>query len=217
MEDIKAIKMTLSKRLIAQGQWDQASPVKDRLIREARERGLSREEAHLEAYALLDELFPSMEEKTLSAENTSAETKIVEAREVGGGSYPAANADRLSVQAAGARDEAAVTGLSDIPADWGQLPANAPLAAEIQWVQANRLSVVRTVGETSVVDLSKAMSPAPSWAALGWLETSIRAYAKYVDVAAKASATLEDEREMIRRERMAIDEVRSLLAEMLEG
>ena len=217
MEDLKAIKMALSKRLIAQGQWDEASPVKDRLIREARERGLSREEAHLEAYSLLDELFPSREEKTLSAENTSATeaTGVVEAKVVGGGSNPTATADRLSVETAGAREEGAVSGLSEIPADWGQLLANAPLAAEIQWVQANRLSIVRTVGEVSVVDLSKAMSPAPSWAALGWLETSIRAYAKYVDVAAKASATLEDEREMVRRERMAIDEVRSLLAEML--
>jgi hypothetical protein len=46
------------------------------------------------------------------------------------------------------------------------------------------------------------------------LETSIRAYAKFVDVAAKASASVEDEREMVRRERLAIDEIRGLLAEM---
>lgn len=216
MEDLKAIKMTLSKRLISQGQWEEASAVKDRLIREARERGLTREEAHLEAYTMLDELFPSREDEP-KPQNTSAETtETGEAKEAGGGSNPAANADRMSVETAGARD-AAVSGLSDIPASWGQLPANAPLAAEIQWCQANRLSIVRTVGEVSVVDLSQAMSPAPSWAALGWLETSIRAYSKYVDVAAKASATLEDEREMVRRERMAIDEVRSLLAEMLDG
>jgi hypothetical protein len=35
-----------------------------------------------------------------------------------------------------------------------------------------------------------------------------------VDVAAKASASVEDEREMVRRERLAIDEIRGLLAEM---
>jgi hypothetical protein len=50
---------------------------------------------------------------------------------------------------------------------------------------------------------------------LGWLETSIRAYSKFVDVAAKASAHVEDERDMVRRERLAIDEIRGLLAEML--
>jgi hypothetical protein len=47
------------------------------------------------------------------------------------------------------------------------------------------------------------------------LETSIRAYAKYVDVAAKVTATQQDEQELVRRERMAIDEIRSLLAEMV--
>jgi hypothetical protein len=49
------------------------------------------------------------------------------------------------------------------------------------------------------------------------LETSIRAYTKFVDVAAKATASLEDEREHVRRERLAIDDIRKLLAEMVEG
>jgi len=109
-----------------------------------------------------------------------------------------------------------VAGLGDIPASWGELPANASLAAEIGWVQANRLRVVeeRPNGST-VVRLDRARSPAPSWAALGWLETSIRSYAKYVDVAAKATATAQDEQELVRREKMAIEEIRSLLAEMM--
>jgi hypothetical protein len=119
------------------------------------------------------------------------------------------------VQSPAHATEAAVTGLSDVPSEWPTLPQNATLAAEISWVQANRLSVVRDLGDRAIVDLSRAMSPAPSWAALGWLETSIRAYAKFVDVAAKASAHVEDERDMIRRERLAIDEIRGLLAEML--
>ena len=57
-------------------------------------------------------------------------------------------------------------------------------------------------------------SHAPSWAALGWLETSIRSYAKYVDVAAKVSGGGDDESEVMRRERKSIDEVRALLDEM---
>jgi hypothetical protein len=36
-----------------------------------------------------------------------------------------------------------------------------------------------------------------------------------VDVAAKVTATQQDEQDMVRRERMAIDEIRGLLAEML--
>ncbi|MFM7927734.1 MAG: hypothetical protein ACKO9Q_08455, partial [Pirellula sp.] len=88
------------------------------------------------------------------------------------------------------------------------------LQAEIAWCQANRLSVVRETRDGATVNLSRAKEPAPSWAALGWLETSIRAYAKFVDVAAKVTATQQDEQEMVRRERIAIDEIRSLLAEM---
>lgn len=209
---LKDLKMTVSKRLIAQGKWDEAAQVKDRLIREARERGLSREEAHLEAYTLLEELY--LEETATSAEQPSG--KDEQGNDEGGEANPTeVAANTVKEPEASAREEAAVTGLSAIPEHWPELSANAPLGKEIQWVQANRLSVVRTVGETSVVDLSKALTPAPSWAALGWLETSIRAYAKYVDVAAKASATLEDERELARRERLEIDEIRSLLAEML--
>ena len=51
---------------------------------------------------------------------------------------------------------------------------------------------------------------------IGWLETSIRSYAKYVDIVAKSLKDEQDEQEHVRREKMAIEEARSLLAEMLE-
>lgn len=120
-------------------------------------------------------------------------------------------------QSSRARDDGPlVTGLSVIPEQWPTLPANASLAAEIQWCQANRMRCVAERGDSVSVDLTQAMTPAPSWAALSWLETSIRAYTKFVDVAAKATSQLEDEREHVRREKLAIEEVRSLLAEMLD-
>lgn len=108
-----------------------------------------------------------------------------------------------------------VEGLGSIPGNWPTLPANASLASEIGWVQANRLFVVeeKSSGAT-VVHLDRAYEPAPSRAAIGWLETSIRSYAKFVDVAAKASATKQTEAELVRRERLAIDEMRALLDEM---
>ena len=83
-------------------------------------------------------------------------------------------------------------------------------------MQANRLRIVteHPSGATSV-HLDHALSPAPSWAALGWLETSIRSYAKYVDVAAKATAIADGEASVVRRERMAIEEVQRLLDEMM--
>ncbi|TWU13892.1 hypothetical protein CA54_27330 [Symmachiella macrocystis] len=85
-------------------------------------------------------------------------------------------------------------------------------------MQANRLRIVeeRLAGAT-LVHLEMALSPAPSWAALGWLETSIRSYAKFVDVASKATSSDDGEHGVMRRERMAIDEIKALLDEMREA
>ncbi len=120
-----------------------------------------------------------------------------------------------STPARGDGDAGRVQGLGDIPSAWPELPDNASLQAEIAWVQAQRLRIVeeRVSGATHV-HLERARSPAPSYAAIGWLETSIRSYAKYVEVAAKCSATQVDEQQSVRRERMKIEEIRELLDEM---
>jgi hypothetical protein len=82
-------------------------------------------------------------------------------------------------------------------------------------VQSNRLYVVEERSSNlTIVHLDMAHEPAPSRAALGWLETSIRSYAKFVDVAAKALTVATDEAEHIRREDIAIEEIRALLDEM---
>lgn len=106
-----------------------------------------------------------------------------------------------------------VAGLGEIPESWPELPANAQLQIEIAWVTANRLKVRSGKG----VDLSRALSPAPSYSALSWLETSILFPAKFADISVKATAQTDDEKEDIRREKLAIDEIRSILKEMLEA
>lgn len=118
----------------------------------------------------------------------------------------------------GKSDDGTIQGLGDLPSDWPDLPANAALASEVGWVQANRLRVTseRPSGAT-VVRLDQALSPAPSWSALGWLETSIRSYAKFVDVAAKVTGGGDEEGAVMKRERKSVDEVRSLLDEMMES
>ena len=107
-----------------------------------------------------------------------------------------------------------VRGLGDMPPDWPQLPANASLQVEIAWVSANRLRVRSGHG----VDLSRALSPAPSYSALSWLETSILFPSKFADVQTSklVAGQQDDEKEHVRREKMAIEEIRGLLAEMLE-
>lgn len=106
-----------------------------------------------------------------------------------------------------------VSGLGDLPSSWPELPANSALQVEIAWVTANRLRVRSGTG----VDLSKALSPAPSYSALSWLETSILFPSKFADISVKATSQQDDEREHIRREKMAIEEIRGLLGEMLPG
>jgi cytoskeletal protein RodZ len=49
---------------------------------------------------------------------------------------------------------------------------------------------------------------------LGWLETSIRSYAKFVDIVSRALSTAVDEQDSVRRERLALAEITALLDEM---
>jgi hypothetical protein len=107
-----------------------------------------------------------------------------------------------------------VRGLRVIPADWPELPPNASLQAEVAWVQSQRLLVVEQREGYAVVRLELAQLPAPSQGALGWLETSIRSYAKFVDITARATAGLQEEQDHVRRERMALEEIDALLREM---
>ncbi|REJ82660.1 MAG: hypothetical protein DWQ29_13060 [Planctomycetota bacterium] len=110
-----------------------------------------------------------------------------------------------------------VQGVGEIPSSWPDLPHNASLQSELNWVQANRLRVVeeRSYGST-VVHLDRARSPAPSWSALSWLETSIRSYAKFVDVVARNVKEEQDEQSWVKHERMAIEEVEALMEEMYD-
>ncbi len=181
-------KIGLTERLRREGRWGEASKFKDDALSAFRAKGMKRDEASEAAWDAMEQAFPPMA--------TLAET-----------------ADTEVEQSADMR----VQGLSDIPTEWPPLPGNASLQAEIRWCQANRVIVVEErAGGVVIVHLDRARTPAPSWAALGWLETSIRAYSKYIDVVSKALKDEETEQEMVKREKIAIDEVRSLLAEMLE-
>lgn len=95
-------------------------------------------------YGELDRMYPPPESPAKEAENTplAYSTSVV--------------------------DDGQIQGLSAIPEGWPELPANASLASEVAWVQANRLRIVeKRSGQTTLVQLDQALSPAPSWAALG--------------------------------------------------
>jgi hypothetical protein len=109
-----------------------------------------------------------------------------------------------------------ISGIGVIPEEWGELPASSTLARELQWVQAYRLTIVRTAPTGgAVVDLAAAREPAPSLAALGWLETSIRNYNKYVELLARVTKDEQDEAGLAAREAHAIDEIDAIIRQMM--
>jgi hypothetical protein len=178
----------ISKRLQKAPQWTTViEPLRTKMMRECRQKGMSKPDAQAWTYAELDRRYPPLGTEGMLACDSRTE--------------PAA-----------APADPGVAGLSELPEGWPQLPANASLQVEISWVSANRLRVRSGSG----VDLSKALSPAPSYSALSWLETSILFPSKFADISVKATQNQEDEKEHVRREKMAIEEIRGLLAEMLE-
>ena len=224
LEPLVDLKYRVCKRLSTEKRWREVEPVKDTLIREARDAGLGKEDAQRKAYNAIEQMFPPLMSPPTAATapqpwedlpgreyGDRTDGELTGQRNEGAASRTDGATERSSPDSRTRDSEAQVVGLGDLPPDWPRLPPNAPLAQEIQWVTANRLQVVMEVGDRCVVDLSRALTPAPSYAALGWLETSCRAYTKFVDVAAKATSQLEDEREHIRREKLAIEDVRKLL------
>ena len=191
----------VSSRLKIDGRWPEAELLKNDMIKEARANGMTRPEAQEWAYSELDRLYPPLPQNGGKAQSIA----LLDSPK------PSQDND-LSKSV----DSGRVQGLGDLPLGWPELPANASLAAEIGWVQANRLYVVEELDRGGTrVHLDRAHEPAPSRAAIGWLETSIRSYAKYVEVAAKATGAGQDEQAQERAERMDLEDIRSLLAEML--
>jgi hypothetical protein len=180
-------KIVLTERLRREGRWAEASKYKDDALSDFRGKGMKRDEASESAWNAMEQAFPPI--------------AIVEATSETDGEEGA---------------DIRILGLKDIPADWPPLPGNTSLQEEVKWCHANRVMVVKETGGGVVfVHLDRAITPAPSWAALGWLETSIRVYSKYIDVVAKALNDEEYEQATVKLERIPLDEVRSLLAEML--
>lgn len=226
----QTLMMQVYKRIKAEGRWEgEAELYRNELATRARRDGLKGIDAQNWTYQELAKKYPpkdgSQPEAAINEEpqnDQPAGKRQKDDQEAGNAAVfssavAAPNSAVQDVAPFPKSGDLAVSGLSKIPANWGDLSSNAPLSAEVSWVQANRLRVVRETADGVVVDLSRALSPAPSYAALGWLETSIKTYAKFVDVAAKATSTQDGEAADIRREIQSIEEVRRLLASMLDG
>jgi hypothetical protein len=209
--------LTVTQRLQREGRWKDIEPERDEMMRLAKGRFKTKEERQRWVYNELDRLYPPLANAHSDAHLASEADSVNPAGK--GNSEKKCTNDHATMSGSGGDNVTPrggqIQGLGRIPEDWPQLPSNASLSTEIGWVQANRLRIVEErLGAATLVRLDLALSPAPSWAALGWLETSIRSYAKYVDVAAKATSAGDGEAEVWRHERMAIAEVEELINEM---
>lgn len=207
--------LTVTQRLQREGRWfGQIELERNDMMRLAKDKFETKEERQRWVYSELDRMYPPLDPRgdNVALPNLTEPARTV-VSETGEATMSPSGG---SAEATMSRDDGQIQGLGDIPDDWPDLPPNASLSAEVGWVQANRLWVVEErPGRATLVRLGRAASPAPSWAALGWLETSIRAYAKFVDVAAKAASVDDGEVSWVKREKMALEEVEALLHEML--
>ena len=201
--------LTVTKRLQDEGRWfGQIELERNEMMRLAKDRFKTKAERQQWVYGELDRLYPPL----------AAEANLGQCPNPDDTSEGGSDDTRLGHCPNPGGESGQIQGLADIPEDWPELDANASLAVELAWVQANRLRIVEErPGRATLVHLSRAITAAPSWAALGWLETSIRSYAKFVDVAAKTTGGDDGDEGVMRCERVAIDEVERLLDEMLEA
>jgi hypothetical protein len=209
---IKDYVAMVTQRLLKEKRWKEVEPVRDQMMRDCKKAMPDKEARQLWVYSELDRLYPKL--PSVNDSDTISETPYLSPYVP---TKPISESGQPSLP--GLTDAGAIQGLAEIPEGWPTLPANASLGSELGWVQANRLRIVEErPGRATSVKLGQALSPAPSWAALGWLETSVRSYAKFVDVAAKAaSGGDDDEGAVLRRERKSVDEVRALLDEMKQA
>lgn len=220
----QTLMMLVFKRLKTEGRWAEAEPYRNELADRARQDGLKGITAQDWTYQQLAIKYPPVDgtkpevPAVEPAPNDQTDKKQAKDDGKAGDAALFSRSEEVAPfpKMSSGDSEFSVVGLSEIPANWPVLPSNASLSAEVSWVQANRLRVVRETADRVIVDLSRSLSPAPSYATLGWLETSIKTYSKFVDVAARATATLDNEQADIRREVQSIEEVRRLLASMLE-
>jgi len=179
----------------------------ERIRKEGRAAGMGKREAYERANNETERLFPPEPEPEPESEPEPPPAQP-----------PAQPPAPAAPEPPPAAESGHVLGLGEVPADWPTLPPNASLQAEIAWVQASRVDVVELLpGGGSRVSLDRADQPAPSKAALAWLETSILFPSKFADVSVKATQHQADDAEAMRRERLSIAEVRGLLAEMVEA
>jgi len=179
-------KIELTERLRAEGRWAEASDFKETARGDFRAKGMKRAEAAEAAWEAMAEAYPP-----LPVAESPANPGV---------------------------PEAVATDASPIP--WPDLPTVGDFGEEVRWVHQQYIRIVEEGLRGRVIHWDRASVKPPSAGACSlarWAAENRTAF--YKDMLPKIMAKADDQAEEeanIRRERMAIDEIRGLLAQMIE-
>ena len=180
-------KIGLHDRLRRSGQWPEAAAWKDAKVKELRAGGMGRAEAREEAWRLLAVEYPPA---------PSA------AREPDPG--PAGD---------GAAAKCTATGrVRPLPTAWGEIAESAPFEVEVEWVHQNRVLVVEDrPNKRPEFHWERAQRPAPSYGAVNLMEFAATNRKGFMDILQRMKPGMAGEEDIVRREKVRIEEIRRIL------
>ena len=179
-------KIALTERLRREGRWAEASKLKDTALADFRAKGMKRDEAAEAAWAAMAEAYPPL---------TAVE----------------ATADP------GAPDVAATDAC---PIPWSDLPTEAEFGDEVRWVHSQYIRIIEENPRGRRIHWDRATVKPPSTGACSLARFAAEnRTAFYKDMLPKIMANTDDqdatEKANVKREKMALEEIRALLAEEL--
>jgi hypothetical protein len=103
------------------------------------------------------------------------------------------------------------------PDTWGSLPDSAALDVEVEWVHQNRVLVVEDrPGKPSLFHWERAQKPPPSYGAVNLMEFAANNRKGFMDILQRVKPGMDGEENMVRREKVKVEEIRRVLEQMRE-
>jgi len=179
-------KIGLHDRLRRSGQWPEAAAWKNAKIKELRAGGMSRAEAKETAWRLLAEQYPPEPDPGPAGDGAAA--KCTATGHVG-----------------------------PLPTTWGDLPESAPFDAEVEWVHQNMVLVIEDRGtKPPIFHWDRAQSPAPSHGAQNLMHFAATNRAGFMNMLQRIKPGMAGDDDIVRREKVRIEEIRRILQELRE-
>lgn len=210
-EEEKARRLALMKRLQSEGRSRMAGDFREEVRKACRQRGLTPADSVLTAWAEMERNYPPLKK----SEQPAAAATVDEPPEPVSQDHAP-----VVVAVSGPNKEPDKPIWVRIPPEWGELPKTAKRVDEVEWVHQNWFLCREVRPSGTRTKLSRAQGPAPSWGAVGLMETTVMNPQKFENevYAREMKGTEEDEDgEAIKREKKSIAEIDTILQRMEEA